>query len=199
MTDPTTLSPTPEDASQPMAPAKNGDTTSPSALAVQRAAAILDVLAGQRSTSEAAQALGISLNHYYLLERRALEGLTAACEVRSKGPKGPSLESQLQALQRQLEQCQNECQRQAALVRATQRAAGLTSLPDPTKTSRRNKKSGGTTRKRRRPAVRALRAAQTLRKNSSRSKSASGLEHQQTTDQNSDSPSTKERRDGTSG
>ena len=94
-------------------------------LAAQRAAAILDVLAGQRTTTEAAAALEISVNHYYLLERRALEGLMGACEPQEKGPKGPTLENQLQRLEQQLQQSRRECMRQAALVRATQRAVGL--------------------------------------------------------------------------
>jgi len=143
-------------------------------LAAARAAAILDVLAGQRTTTEAAAALEISVNHYYLLERRALEGLTAACEPQTKGPKGPTLESQLQQLQQQLQQSRRECMRQAALVRATQRAVGLPAAE--AKKPRRKKKDGAPARKRRRPAVRALKAAERLRQNSSGSQSEPPLE-----------------------
>ena len=40
----------------------------------RRAAAILEVLAGQRTPREVAQALGVSLPYFYLLERKALGG-----------------------------------------------------------------------------------------------------------------------------
>ena len=50
------------------------------------ATAILEVLAGVRSPADAAKTLEISLPRYYLLEQRALAGLLAACEVRTKGP-----------------------------------------------------------------------------------------------------------------
>jgi transposase len=167
-------------------------------LAAQRAAAILDVLAGQRSTTEAAAALEISVNHYYLLERRALEGLMAACEPQVKGPKGPTLETQLQRLEQQLQQCRRECMRQAALVRATQRAVGL--QPAEVKKPRRKNKTSGPSRKKRRPTVRALKAAQRLRENSSGSKSAT---HLKPSDMNLDAPSSpipdQERNDGNSG
>jgi len=166
-------------------------------LAAQRAATILDVLAGQRTTTEAAAALEISVNHYYLLERRALEGLMIACEPQEKGPKGPTLESQLQKLERQLQQSQRECMRQAALVRATQRAIGLPAAEP--KKARRKSKTSGPSRKKRRPTVRALKAAERLRENSSVSKGSAELEP---SDMNSGAPSSinkKERHDGNSG
>ncbi len=167
-------------------------------LAAQRAAAILDVLAGQRTTTEAAAALEISVNHYYLLERRALEGLMGACEPQEKGPKGPTLENQLQRLEQQLQQSRRECMRQAALVRATQRAVGLPAAE--VKKPRRKKKTDVPSRKKRRPTVRALKAAQRLRENSSGSKSETGVEPGS---MNSDAASSgtlaKERNDGNSG
>jgi transposase len=167
-------------------------------LAAQRAAAILDVLAGQRTTTEAAAALEISVNHYYLLERRALEGLMAACEPQEKGPKGPILENQLQRLEQQLQQSRRECMRQAALVRATQRAVGLPAAE--VKKPRRKKKTGGLSRKKRRPTVRALKAAQRLRENSSGSKSEAGVEPGSMNSGAASSPTlAKERNDGNSG
>jgi len=146
------------------APATGTSGSKVSAVAAQRAAAILDVLAGGRSTSEAAQALEISVNHYYLLERKALEGLAAACEPQAQGPKGPDLAQQLRLLQRQLEDCQRECLRQAALVRATQRATGLAAVSEP---KSRTKAKRGPVRKKRKPTVRALRAAEVIRKKAS--------------------------------
>jgi len=46
---------------------------------------ILEVLAGGRTPTEAAQALEISVPRYYQLEGRALRGLVAACEPRPRG------------------------------------------------------------------------------------------------------------------
>src|SRR5262245_54019059 len=60
--------------------------TPPSPLARQRAALILEVLAGNRTPLQAAQALGVSLPRYYLLETQALHGLVTACEPAARGP-----------------------------------------------------------------------------------------------------------------
>ncbi len=49
------------------------------------AAAILEVLAGVRTPTCAAEALAISLPRYYQWEERALEGLLLACEPRPLG------------------------------------------------------------------------------------------------------------------
>lgn len=124
------------------------------------AVAILEVLAGVLSPTAAAQALGISLPRYYQLETRALEGLVAACQLKPKG-KQPSLERKVEALEQQLERAHRECARHLALARVAQRSVGLGKLPADGKTSQHN----GTARKKRRPAVRALKAAQALRKN----------------------------------
>ncbi len=146
----------------------------------RRAAIVLEVLAGIRTPGQAAKALQLSVNYYYVLERKALAGLVAACRPLRKGPAGPSLQRQLEQLQRQLQECQNECQRQAALVRATQRAVGLPATPVETSSKKKTaKKGGGTkgkTRRRRRPTVRALRAAESLRaQNSSLENSPEGI------------------------
>ncbi len=93
--------------------------------AQQRAAMILEVLAGEQTAAEAARLPGISVMHYYLLERKAIEGLVAACAPRPKGPPGPSPEQELARLRRELHHSRRECLRQAALVRATQRAIGF--------------------------------------------------------------------------
>jgi hypothetical protein len=129
-----------------------------------RAATILEVLGGLRMPSEAAAALGISVTHYYLLERKALAGLLAACEPQPKGSRGPSFEKKLAVLQRELEACRHECMRQAALVRATQRAVGLPAAPS---SAKKDSKAGSKKKRPRRPTVRALRAAATVRNNSS--------------------------------
>lgn len=144
-----------------------------SAEANRRAAGILEALAGVRSAPEVAAALGLSLPYYYLLERKALEGLVKACEAQPKGPPGPSADEQLARVERELAQARRECQRLTALVRVTQRAVGLAA---PAADKETKPGAGGATRRRRRPVARALRAAETLRKNSSGFPTPSGLE-----------------------
>ena len=132
----------------------------------QRAAAILEVLAGTRSPAEAAAALGVSLPRYYLLEQRGLQGLVAACEPRPKGRVADEAR-RIAELQRSVSRWERECLRQQALSRALQRAVGL-SAASPGKTS--GKASGapaGKKTRRRKPAARALKAAASLRTNSS--------------------------------
>jgi hypothetical protein len=144
----------------------------------RRAAAILEVLGGLRTPCEAAEILKISVTHYYVLERKALRGLVSACQTEPKGSQVPRAEQQLAALERDLAQCRRECMRQAALVRATQRAVGLPAAAvTATKRSLKQTKAGaGTKRRRRKPAVRALQAVEVLRKNSSGVNSASEVE-----------------------
>ncbi|NLG44021.1 MAG: hypothetical protein GX547_12285 [Phycisphaerae bacterium] len=145
------------------------------ALAQRRAAAILEVLAGVCTPPEAAGVLGISVNGYYLLERKALAGLTTACEAKPKGRVGPGPEQKLAAQQREVERLRRECLRQAALVRATQRAVGLPAAAPP-KTAAKNGVTGGKRKRRRRPMVRALRAAASLRKTALASQPVNGVE-----------------------
>ena len=153
-------------------------------VANRRAAAILEVLAGEKLPSQAAGALGISVTHYYILERKALEGLLAACQPRPQGRAGPSDEEKLARLERELERSRRECRRQAALVRATQRAVGLpASTAPPSKSTSGGggrSPSGGTSAqrtRRRRPRARALRAAAVLEKTRLCRKSRASYNH----------------------
>lgn len=127
----------------------------------RRAALILEVLAGVRTAPQAAQLLAISTNHYYLLERRALAGLLAACEPVPKG-KRPCADKQLASLQQQLARCQQECQRQTALVRALQRTAGIPAPPSQPERQKNRRSGNKPTQRRRRARVRALRMAEQL-------------------------------------
>jgi hypothetical protein len=141
----------------------------PSLEAKRRAAAILEVLAGTRRPSEAAAALGVTVPRYYFLEERALRGLVAACEPHKTSV--PSLETRLAQLEKELARSQNECVRQQALVRVAQRTIGLAAPPTaksipPGKTAG-NAAKNGRGRRSRRPTVRALKAARTLRADSS--------------------------------
>lgn len=131
-----------------------------SAEAKRLAATILEVLAGTRGPSEAAQVLGISLPRYYQLETRALAGLLAGCEPRRRG--GRRGASELSTLRQECERLRRECARQQSLVRAAQRTVGLAQVepaPPPPTTGTANRK-----RRKRRPKARALKVAASLRK-----------------------------------
>ena len=138
------------------------------------AVAILEVLAGTRSPAEAATALKVPLPRYYILETRALEGMVVACEPKPLG-KQPSPQTRIAALEKELQQARRECARQQALVRAAQRSVGLPAAE--TQKGKTSSKRDHRGRKKRRPVVRALKAAETLR---SRVASPEASEVQQT-------------------
>jgi hypothetical protein len=121
----------------------------------RRAAAVLEVLGGAKAPSEAAQALSISLPCYYLLEARALEGLIAACEPRSKG-RGSREGKSVSTLRRDNERLRQELARAQALSRAIHRATGMPEGDGDDETG------DGRRRRRHRPRARALRAARAL-------------------------------------
>jgi hypothetical protein len=123
--------------------------------AKKTAAMILEVLAGLRSTTEAAEALEISSMRYYVLERRAMEGMVLALQPRPKG-KQKRPENTLEALRRDKTRLEREVGRLQALVRAAQRTMKLPPLP-----SRDKKKGEG--RRVRRPQVRAEKTIALLR------------------------------------
>ena len=93
--------------------------------AKQLAAAILEVLAGARTPTEAAIALNLSVPRYYQLETQALRGLLQACEPRPQG-RVRSERTELEALRQENQRLQREVTRQQTLARAAQRAMGLT-------------------------------------------------------------------------
>jgi hypothetical protein len=136
----------------------------PSKEARQRAALILEVLAGSRTPTQAAQALAVSLPRYYLLETQALAGLVTACEPAARGPT-PDPQRQQEALRRECQRWQREATRQQALVRAAQRSLGLLAPPSPAPATAPTK-DGKKRRKPRAPVARALKAAQRLRQES---------------------------------
>jgi hypothetical protein len=118
------------------------------------AAAILEVLAGARTPTEAAAALAVSVPRYYQLESAALKGLLAACTPKSRGPV-PSPDKELTTLRRENQRLRHEVTRQQTLVRAAQRTVGLAAPPPipPTKPGKR---------KRRQRTARALSVASRL-------------------------------------
>lgn len=176
-----TMSPTPDRADVKRTASKKSPSTrnqhgvqGGTSEANRVAVAILEVLAGARSPAEAAAALKVSLPRYYVLETRALEGMVAACEPKPLG-KQPSPETRIASLEKELQQAYRQCARQQALVRAAQRSVGLPAAETQGgKTSSKRDRQG---RKKRRPVVRALKAAGTLR---NRVASAEASEVQQT-------------------
>ncbi len=136
--------------SRPAGPAVTGNSRE----ARKLAAAIMEVLAGEKTPYEAADALGISPPRYYALELRALQGMLTACEPRD-GRRKSSPERKIKSLQCEVEQLKRECARQQALLRAARRSVGL---PSETKL-----KSGGKGKKRRKTRPRAMRVVAMLR------------------------------------
>lgn len=121
------------------------------------AVAILEVLAGERTPTDASQALGVTLPRYYQLETRALQGLVAALEPRPR-VRQPSPEGRIAGLEKLLQEARREGLRQQALVRAAQRSLGIR----PPVVEMKSNGKDSAKRKRRRPVVRALKAAKVL-------------------------------------
>ena len=94
------------------------------------ATAILEVLAGVRTPTEAAAAVSLSVPRYYLWEQRALEGLVRACEPRPVG-KAAHERHQMAVLEKEVARLRQDCARQQALVRASQRTIGLAASAQP--------------------------------------------------------------------
>jgi hypothetical protein len=115
------------------------------------AAVILEVLAGLRTPTQAAQASNISVPRYYQLETRAMAALVTACEPQPKGRRrGPVQE--VVALQKDNERLRQEVGRQQSLVRLAQRSIGIAAPAPPTKSKVRRQRT-----------ARALVAARRLR------------------------------------
>jgi hypothetical protein len=120
------------------------------------ATAILEVLGGERSPTEAAEALGVSLSRYYAIEMRALAGFFTGCEPKPQG-RCVAPEREMARLHRENERLARDLARQQALARASARAAGLSAPPASVKAGQNGRKW-----KRRRPVARALRVAARL-------------------------------------
>lgn len=124
------------------------------------AAAILDVLAGVRTPSDAAKVMGITLARYYTWEHRALIGLVLGCEPHATG-RIPGAQHQIAVLEKQVTQLKQESARHQALARAAQRTLGLTPPSPPI--ARTGGKATDKKSRQRRPVVRALKAAAEIR------------------------------------
>lgn len=164
-------------AAKPGRPGKTSKPLTGAPEAKRRAAAILEVLAGSRTPTQAAQALGVSLPRYYLLEQQAVQGLVQACEPRDRGP-GVSDQRRIAKLERELAHSQREVSRQQALARVTQRTLGLAApaaAKEPPRPAKGPAKPGRKHR-RRRPTIRALRTAAALREDSRSAESGTAIE-----------------------
>lgn len=124
----------------------------------QKAYVIIETLSGLRSPSDASALIGVTINRYYQLEWRALQGLVDALEVRPAG-RQPSPEATTKRLERERERLERELRRAQALVRVAQRAVGLpTATPTP-----RDAPGDGKKRRRRKPKNRTARTLARLR------------------------------------
>jgi hypothetical protein len=137
------------------APQREASTRLPgSEEAKQKAALILEVLAGLRSTVQAGEAMGVSLNRYYQLEARGLSGLIQALEPRPRGKqRGP--EDEIRELRTENDRLTREVTRLTSLVRVARKSLGITV------TAREKKKAAA---RKRRPTHRGKKVVALLRK-----------------------------------
>lgn len=112
----------------------------------RRGVVILEVLAGLRNASDAAQELDLVVQTYYQLEERAVRGLVEACAPLPPGPKRDYVR-EVEELEKERDRLQAENARFQALVRTSQLSVGI----DPDRRKAPKKRN-------RRPTVRALRA-----------------------------------------
>jgi hypothetical protein len=121
----------------------------------KQAAVVLEVLAGVRSPDQACQALGVSLPTYYNLETRALRGLIWSCTPEPPGHR-MFLAHKLRVAEQRSAELEKQVQRYQALLRTAQRSIGLVPAEPP-------KASSQAKHRRRKPAVRAMRAIEAIR------------------------------------
>jgi len=138
--------------------------------AKRKASVILEVLGGLRSPTSGSAALGVSVQRYYMLEVRALQGLLSALDRKPKLGGQPSPETTLRRLIAERDRLERELLRAQALLRVAQRAVGL-QPPEPP--GAKTGKPGAGKRKTRTPTVRARRAAHELRTAAAASEAAS--------------------------
>jgi hypothetical protein len=125
--------------------------------AKKKASVVLEVLGGLRSPTSGALALGVSVQRYYLIEVRALQGLLSALDAKPKPGGQPSPETTLRRVLAERERLERELLRAQALLRVAQRTVGLPPPEPQTKHGKTGK------RKTRTPTIRARRAVVELR------------------------------------
>jgi hypothetical protein len=118
------------------------------------ASGILQVMSGLRTPAEVCAQLGVSVNRYYQLETRGLEGLLASLEPRARGP-GRRPDVEIERLRREKAKAEREAARYLALLRASQKALGTA----PPASAAKAKAAPGRRRRGRRDRAKALIAA----------------------------------------
>ena len=116
--------------------ATKGEKGTPTREARRAASVILEVLGGERTAREAAEALAMSTSAYYLLEQRALDAMVEACEPKPKGWVATT-EYELGTLRKKYAMLERECARYQALARLAQRTMGIAA---PKKEQRKDKR-----------------------------------------------------------
>lgn len=125
------------------------------------ATVLLEVLAGLRSTGDAARTLEVTPVRFYAIETRAIGGLIAACEPRPSGIQPEVRDAhELTRLREQMRRQGQELNQVRSVLRTTQRQLGVATTPEPPAGGKPGKpgKDGkpATKHKVRRPTVRAL-------------------------------------------
>lgn len=111
-----------------------------------RLAAIVEVMAGSKSVSQAARSLGLSRNHFQTILHRGILGLTSAIEVKAGGR--PAKPNEIAVLQKELKRLERENARLKRQVGSTEQllqvASGLLQgRLRPTGRQRRTKSASG--------------------------------------------------------
>lgn len=118
----------------------------------KQAAGVLEVLAGLRTPEQAAEALEISLPTYFNLETRALRGLLFACTANPPG-RQQAVGKKLRDAEARITQLESQVQRHQALLRVARQSVGLPAAA---------REMAAGKHRRKKPAVRALRAIRLL-------------------------------------
>ena len=90
----------------------------------KNACVVMEVLSGMKGPLEAADSLSISMNRYYVLEARALEGLVRAMEPRARGRTATS-EQKVKDLTTEVARLTRDLDRSRSVLRMTERTIGL--------------------------------------------------------------------------
>lgn len=104
------------------------------------AAAILEVMGGARSASEACEELGISAMRYYALEDRALQGMVQALEPRQRGRRAASPQDAVVKAEKERDLMRRELGRAKALLRLVRKSVKLNDPREGKKGRRRHHK-----------------------------------------------------------
>ena len=146
-------------APRPVGPAALTGSTD----AKRLAAGILDILAGLRTTSDGAAALGISLPRYYVLETRVVQAIVNACEPLPRG-RQRTPQDKINELEAANDKLRREVSRLQAVMRAAQRSIGLPSSPPSQAKAKAGNSGKAKAKRKRKQTPRAQKMIAALRK-----------------------------------